>query len=72
MWHLLSSPKTSARCPDLSISHVHWGAPHTSTFLTEGSGASSGQSGSSWYPTALALSRWDRDPSWKWSRSVAE
>lgn len=47
------------------------GCPRTSTFLTEGSGASSGQSGSSWYPTALALSRWDREPSWKWSRSMA-
>lgn len=41
----------------------------TSTFLTDGSGATAGQSASSWYPVALLLRLWERVPSWKRSRS---
>lgn len=41
----------------------------TSTFLTDGSGATAGQSESSWYPVALLLRLWERVPSWKRSRS---
>lgn len=41
----------------------------TSTFLTDGSGATVGQSESSWYPVALLLRLWERVPSWKRSRS---
>lgn len=42
----------------------------TSTFRTEGSGATSGHSDSSRYPVALLFRVWDKVPSWKWSRSI--
>lgn len=53
---------------------VHWEGgvltgSMTSTFLTDGSGATVGQSESSWYPVALLLRLWERVPSWKRSRS---
>lgn len=41
----------------------------TSTFLTDWSGATAGQSDSSWYPAALTLRLWERVPSWNRSRS---
>lgn len=46
-----------------------YGNKLTSTFLTEGSGATSGNSGSSWYPPALRLIIWDKEPTWKPWRS---
>lgn len=41
----------------------------SSMFLTEESGATSGQSGSSWYPVALVFNMCESVPSWNCSRS---
>ena len=48
--------------------HVSHMTQPTSTFLAEGSGASSGNSGRGLYPLASALMAWEREPSCHWVR----